>query len=1141
MKTQILFKADIDTKGFKGKIDGLKAGIDELTIKQTKLDTSTKDGAAAFVKNDAAIKKLTRESKKYERVLTELSKGSLNSAANNKTLNSALNSEVKSVNQARASNKRLLAIRNDLNLSTKKGVEAQKKINAQVQKNNAFIKTNVSGLEKQKINIGNYGTAVGKATGALKRMVGAFAIFSLIKNSFKVVKEFEQSQANLASVLGVSTDEMKGLTEQAKELGATTTFTASQVAELALEFAKLGFSQPEIEGMTEATLALAEATGTELGTAATVVGATMRGFGLDVSETQRVTDVMAKSFSSSSLDMSKFSSAMSSVAPVAKLAGVGLEKTTALLGTLTDRGIDASSAGTGLRNMFLKSNKAGLTFDEALNKISNSTDKSKTSMELFGVKGATLGVILADTQGDVAKLTEVIQDSDGAAQDMADTQRDTLGGSIKLLQSAWEGLILKFEEGTGVFGTVKNVIKTLADNLGGVVVALGVAGGAWIAYKAVTLASSAVEGVRSTIKAVKTLGTTIKSMTIFQRLATAAQWLWNAALNANPIGLVVIAVAGLIAAGYGLLKLFGVLSSDTDYNTKANEENTIAIEASTQAIKDKISELKKLESEMDKSNKNEIDLAKAQGKSVEQIRQLERDQRKLTAARLDDTLATRRQEIAELKLSLQRMHAKDKFAESIHSSRLEYHNLTEDIINDNKRQIEADTQRVKDLQEAEEGVVKMKKESLNEQIEAENRYSVEDAAIETKANKDSLARSKNAGKEAEREAKRLAQEKIARERQTIALIKKLKEEEIIAEEELSEMIYQAGLTSQEKELTAVRDKYFSKIEEAKNYGLDATALIEEQRLAEAEINKTYSDKEALEEATRRQIKADEDAAAFLLKQDIERMNGESEHQLRREFLAEQMRIELENTELTESEKAVIRDKYNRLQGENDDILQDSKRKGAEDTGKALSSLLKTQGKENKAAAIAAATIDAALAISSILGNKTTLPEPFGSIQKAISATAAGVNAAKSIAAIQSTKAEKGISFQGTLQGPSHAQGGINLGNGIEAEGGENVYSDNGQTHIVNKKASGLINRLGVMGALSFINQREGGGVALNVPTSYASRGGLISNPSNNVEIDYAKLTEAFIQGGSQISPTVSVTDINNVGSKMVSVEDFSTI
>jgi hypothetical protein len=168
-------------------------------------------------------------------------------------------------------------------------------------------------------NVGNYPNAMGGAIASLKKFAGALGIVGGVqllnrglRSTFDIVKNFDQAQANLASVLGVSRDEMSGLTEMAKQLGATTQFTASEVSELQLEFAKLGFTQKEIEGVTEATLQLAAASGTDLGNAASITGSTIRAFGLDVSETQRVVDVMAQSFSASSLDIDKFQTAMGS-------------------------------------------------------------------------------------------------------------------------------------------------------------------------------------------------------------------------------------------------------------------------------------------------------------------------------------------------------------------------------------------------------------------------------------------------------------------------------------------------------------------------------------------------------------------------------------------------------------------------------------------------------------------------------------------------------------------------------------------------------------------------------------------------------------------------------------------------------------
>lgn len=332
-------------------------------------------------------------------------------------------------------------------------------------------------------SVGNYGKAFGKVTGVLRNFGLAVGGLAVIRNITGIVRNFEQAQADLASVLGVNVEGMKALTDQARELGATTRFTAGEVSQLQKEFAKLGFDQTEIQAMTEATLQLAAATGTELPRAAEVTGSTLRGFGLDASQTQRVVDVMAKSFSSSSLDMEKFATAMSSVAPVAKTAGLSVEKTTALLGTLTDRGLDASTAGTGLRNIFLELSKRGLSFEEAMLQINSATDKNAASLELFGKRGATVGTILSETAEDVSNLEGKLNDAGGAAKEMADKQLNTLNGALDLLKSAWEGFILDLEEGTGVFGGLKDIIFAVARNFTTIVKVIKTAAIAWGSYR----------------------------------------------------------------------------------------------------------------------------------------------------------------------------------------------------------------------------------------------------------------------------------------------------------------------------------------------------------------------------------------------------------------------------------------------------------------------------------------------------------------------------------------------------------------------------------------------------------------------------------------------------------------------------------
>jgi len=321
-------------------------------------------------------------------------------------------------------------------------------------------------------NVGNYSSALKKAGSALRSFGAALGItagiagfVAALKNAVKITKDFEQGNANLAAVLGKSRDEISELTEDAKRLGASTSFSATQVSKLQTEFAKLGFNEKEILNATEATLDLAAATGSELSEAAAVAGATLGGFGLDATETQRIVDVMAKSFSTSALDLEKFRESMKLVAPVAKAVGVDLEETTALLGTLASNGIAGSNAGTALRASFTKLNEAGLSLDEGLKLVSESTDKLGTAKELVGQKAASAFLILAEGTKTTAELEVGLNNAGGAAEKMADEQLDTLEGQTKILNSAWEGLVLSLLSGDSAFNNLAKSIVEMATGM----------------------------------------------------------------------------------------------------------------------------------------------------------------------------------------------------------------------------------------------------------------------------------------------------------------------------------------------------------------------------------------------------------------------------------------------------------------------------------------------------------------------------------------------------------------------------------------------------------------------------------------------------------------------------------------------------
>jgi len=323
-------------------------------------------------------------------------------------------------------------------------------------------------LKTVKKNLNAMRTEMRGTQGAMSKISGLFSPMTLgfagvalaIRGVFNTIKEFQQGVANLASVLGTTRDGITALTADAKQLGATTKFTATEVVGLQTAYAKLGFAENEILNVTDATLELAAATGSDLAQSAEVAGGTLRGFGLEATEMQRVVDVMAQSFSSSALDLEKFNVGMRSVAPVAKAAGKDIEWTTSKLGVLANNSVDASTAGTALRNMLLRLSASGQSWGDAMEEINNSTNKLKTAQDLFGVKASAVALILAEQGDAAAKLEDQLRSSGGAAEEMARVQLDTLQGSVTLLSSAWDGFILGLESGDGFLG---KIIRTIID------------------------------------------------------------------------------------------------------------------------------------------------------------------------------------------------------------------------------------------------------------------------------------------------------------------------------------------------------------------------------------------------------------------------------------------------------------------------------------------------------------------------------------------------------------------------------------------------------------------------------------------------------------------------------------------------------
>ena len=391
-------------------------------------------------------------------------------------------------------------------------------------------------------------------------------------------------------ISGATAEELKMLEEQAKELGRTTAFTAGEVAGFQKELAKLGFDPTEISAMTESVLDLAFAFGDDMNEAGTQVGVVLNAFQLDASETTRVTDVLAKAFASTPLDLQKFSTAFPKVGAIAKEVGFSLEGTVAMLGQLQKSGMDASMVGTSLKNIFLKLAKPTGALSVALGRNVTSVDELVPALKELQAKGIDVAGMLELTDqrsvtafanllsgaDDIDVLNQSLLDASGTTKEFADTMRDSLKGELDETKSAAEGFALQLgEEMSPAIEGLLNVLQFLINGLTLLLPAITNALIALAAYNTAIVLSK-----------VNTLGFagTMRTTRITTGLYTAGKWLatyalraFNAAIKMSPLGWFITGITAVVTA--------------VSYFTGATAESTEAVDANTEAIEGEVDAL----------------------------------------------------------------------------------------------------------------------------------------------------------------------------------------------------------------------------------------------------------------------------------------------------------------------------------------------------------------------------------------------------------------------------------------------------------------------------------------------------------------------------------------------------------------------
>ncbi len=449
------------------EIAKLDQQLKNLNQRQREINKARKNGNITREKSEKLLSQLASRTKDLTVKKQQLNKIERQNAK-------AFQASAGSVNKLQLQMAKLRDRMNQVNLTTKEGQRAWARMNTQYQQGQKTLQKyngRLAGSARLQ------GTFTKGLTSSIKTMAGAYlGITALIKGLQEIVRvtgDFDSAQAKLAAITGKSREEIAGLTDEAKKLGATTVFTASQVTDLQIELAKLGFTANEIQNSTAAILDFAAATDAELGAAAKTAGVAVRAFGLDTLETADAVSTLAVATTKSALSFEDYETILSTVGPVARSYGFTLEDTIALTGKLRDAGFDASKAATATRNILLSLADANGSLAKSLGGSVGTFDELIAGLIDLDRKGISLAETLELTDkrsvaafnqfliaaDSTRKLRDEITDVNDELSDMVKMRLDSFAGDVKALGSAWEGFILKLKTS----GVIREVVQFMKD------------------------------------------------------------------------------------------------------------------------------------------------------------------------------------------------------------------------------------------------------------------------------------------------------------------------------------------------------------------------------------------------------------------------------------------------------------------------------------------------------------------------------------------------------------------------------------------------------------------------------------------------------------------------------------------------------
>ncbi len=625
---QLRFIIDIEATGAQGQINSLQAEISRLEKQNASFSSSLSKVNSEIAKQEKQLAKLEKAGKQNTDEYRKLSAATEQNRQKQAKLCDAikLNSNIIDRNtdkmaQFTSSLKlnqmtmqqlrdRASQLRRQLDLTSK---AASPETYRKLQNELADTEKAMGKLTERQKTLSQVFTMMWGGVAAKAVNTGLKFLWDSFRNGIETITSFESANASLAAVLGTTQDGVQRLTEDAKRLGEVTEYSASQVTQMQTELAKLGFNQQEILDSTQYILQFATATGSDIPEAAQLAGAALRAFGLEATEMQRVVSAMGVATTKSALDFTYLQNSMSTIAPVANAFGFSIEETTALLGTLANSGFDASSAATATRNILLNLADSGGKLAQALGKPITSLDELAPALQQLKDEGISLADALELTdQRSVAAFETFLNGTDsmttlrdsitGVGDELAamqQTKLDTVEGSVQLLKSAWEGLMLQFYDSKGIFkdlvdmtikfiSGLRTAVKWVQDNAKAIKIFAGILATYLATGKAITLwrAKDITAIIAQTKARMAEIAATISTKN--------ANELLKKSLLSSPWGLIAIAITAVVTGLIAFVKWLNKASVTQEaFNNTQDRAKELAAQntESTQAEKNALNAL----------------------------------------------------------------------------------------------------------------------------------------------------------------------------------------------------------------------------------------------------------------------------------------------------------------------------------------------------------------------------------------------------------------------------------------------------------------------------------------------------------------------------------------------------------------------